>query len=180
MTRGNDLAGLVLVRSEQSERAVEAGHNVPERGFEILRPRGLQAEQRCHHFGVGLTDQRNARGLNFRTQLGKVLDDAVMDHRELAVVTEVRVGVLVGRAAVRGPPRVTDSRVRGSNRAIREQLFKARELARALADRDTSGVVDYRNPGRVVPPVLQPSQSINEHADRIIRANISDDSAHAD
>jgi len=47
--------------------------------------------------GVGLGSELVARRLELGLELGEVLDDAVVDHEDLAVAVSVRVGVDVGR-----------------------------------------------------------------------------------
>jgi hypothetical protein len=54
--------------------------------------------------GVGVAGELDAGRLELAAQAGEILDDAVVDDGDPAVGGEVRVGVAVGRAAVRGPP----------------------------------------------------------------------------
>ena len=64
---------------------------------------------------------------------GVVLDDAVVDDGDLAVAAEVRVGVGVGGAAVRGPARVADALDAG-RRLLLEQLGQFGDAAGTLAE----------------------------------------------
>ena len=105
----DDDAGLVLVHREQRERAVEARRRCAERLAQVAGVPVLVAEQHGGDLGVGLALEREALGEQLVLQLGEVLDDAVVDEGELAVVAEVRVRVAVGRAAVRRPAGVADA-----------------------------------------------------------------------
>ena len=67
------------------------------------------AQEHGRDLGVGLGRERSALGQQVQLELGEVLDDAVVDEGELAAVGQVRVRVLVGGAAVRGPAGVADA-----------------------------------------------------------------------
>ena len=91
------------------------------------------------------------------TQLGlegrEVLDDAVVDHRELA--GDVRVGVDVGRAAVGRPAGVADRRGRLGQRVQVELLDQVGQLAGLLGGREPAVRADQRDARGVVAAVLQ-------------------------
>ena len=55
------------------------------------------------HLGVGVTGELHARGFQFSAHDGVVLDDAVVDDRDLPGGVTVRVSVAVGRPAVGRP-----------------------------------------------------------------------------
>ncbi len=55
------------------------------------------------HLGVGVAGELHARGFQFGAHDGVVLDDAVVDDRDLLGGVAVRVGVAVGRPAVGRP-----------------------------------------------------------------------------
>ena len=69
--------------------------------------------------GVGLGREDMALRRQFVAQLAEILDDAVMNHRD--AVAGVRMGVVLGGAAMRRPARVADADVR--RRAARRELF---------------------------------------------------------
>src|SRR6185312_6056563 len=58
--------------------------------------------------GVGVAGELHPGGLELSTQRGEVLDDAVVDHRDLSGGVPVRVGVAVGGPAGVPEPRRTD------------------------------------------------------------------------
>ena len=60
-----------------------------------------------NHLGVGFGRELGAFGFQLAPQLGKILDDAVMYDRKL--FRRVRMGVVLGRPAVRRPAGVTDA-----------------------------------------------------------------------
>ena len=85
--------------------------------------------------GVGLGDERVAFALQLLLQLEIVLDDAVVDDDDAAGAVAVRVGVLLGRPAVRGPARVADA-VLAFERIGRDDLLEPRQLAGAAPQLD--------------------------------------------
>ena len=92
---------------------------------------------------------------------------------------EVRVRVLVGRAAVRRPAGVADAGAAVGDRLGVELVDEDLELARALArGRSRRGGRSPR-PGGVVPAVLEPPQTTEEHVEAVA-ADVSDDSTHGD
>ena len=106
---------------------------VAERRHEVPAVRAvLVPEQHRRHLGVGLAAERVAHREELGLQLCEVLDDAVVDDGELVVVGQVRVGVAVGRPAVRRPARVADAG-RAVGRGAVSGRRARRELARALA-----------------------------------------------
>ena len=88
-----------------------------------------------------------------------VLDDAVVDDDDVAGAVAVRVGVLFGGTAVRGPARVADAvfavgglggcNLRGSATCLR------RAALRALA------IAGHGEAGRIISAIFQPAQPIN-------------------
>ena len=56
---------------------------------------------------------RSRRSSQLLLERAEVFDDAVVDERDDAVAAEVRMGVVVGRRAVRGPAGVADADVAG-------------------------------------------------------------------
>ena len=61
------------------------------------------------HLGVGLTRHRDAE---FIAQFRVILDDAVVDHRDLLITADMWMGIAIGRAPVGGPSSVADARRR--------------------------------------------------------------------
>ena len=109
-------------------------------------------------------------------QVEVVLDDAVVHDDDLAGAVLVRMGVLFGRPAVRGPARVADA-VDAFERLRVDRLLEVDELARASAALDLP-VADDGDARRVVTAIFKPPQSVDEDGHDFLRAEISDDSAH--
>ena len=101
----DDDVGHVGVHGDEGERALEPAQTRRMRlGQARARRLGHDlAEQVGDDLGVGVGGHLDAAGLELVAQLGEVLDDPVVDHRDLAGRGPVRVGVAVGRAAVGGP-----------------------------------------------------------------------------
>ena len=115
--------------------------------------------------------------LELPLQIEVVLDDAVVHDDDLPGAVAVRVGVLLGRPAVRRPARVADAvvaveRVRG------QHFLEPRELPRAAPQLDRA-VADDGHARRVVAAILEPPQPVDEDGDDLLAADVSDDSAHS-
>ena len=124
-------------------------------------------EQGSRYFRVGLGLEGDALALEFQLELGEVLDDAVVDQGQLAAVGQVRVRVLVRRAAVRGPARVADSREGFRQRAGVQLRDEVAQFARLLPGRN-GAVGNHRNARGVVAPVLQAPQSFKDNVQGIV------------
>src|SRR5262249_30870533 len=105
------------------------------------------------------------------------LDDPVEDDCEPLLVTAgQRMGVLLRDPAVSGPARVPESGT--CDRAIR-----ARRRLEALEIADRADVVETilleeRDPGRVIAPVLEALEPVEQERFRCSRPYVSDDPAH--
>jgi len=85
-----------------------------------------------------------------------------VDHRDTAGRVEMRVGVLIGRLAVRGPACVgdADAALYGVGRHFaRDALI---DLAELLPNAE-SAVIEHRDPRTVIATVLQAAQSLEQH-----------------
>ncbi len=127
--------------------------------------------------GVGLGRQGVAAGLEAVAQLAEVLDDPVVDDRDLARAVLVGMGVEVVGPAVRRPAgvRQADRRVR---RPVGDGRLEVDQLAGALVDEEVARVIDQGDPGRVVAAVLEPFQALDEDGARVARSRVADDAAH--
>ena len=140
-------AGQVFVHGDEGERAFEAPRDRTERREHVAEFAVLAAKQQRRDLAVGLALERVSLAGEFVAQLSKVFDDAVVDQRELAVVTKVRVRVLVGGAAMGRPPRVPDAGVAGRQRVRCQVVAQHLELACALAHFEGAVVGNDRDPG---------------------------------
>jgi hypothetical protein len=103
-----------------------------------------------------------------------VLDDPVVDNRHGPGL--VGVGINVGGTSVGRPPRMPHAA--GSRYGLPgDQVQQARELPLALAYVDPSAVQDG-DTRRVVPAVLQFSQSGQQDLHALVRTGVTDDAAH--
>ena len=174
----DDDAGTVLVHDEQGEGAVEARDHALHGEGQVAGLLEDLADHEGRDLGVGLARELGPGIQELLLQLGEVLDDAVVDERELAVVAEVRVRVAVGGAAVGRPAGVADAGVAVGQRLLAEVLRQDAELAGALARAHLAVVGEHGDAGRVVAPVFEPLQAAEEHVDRAVRADVTHDSTH--
>ena len=125
--------------------------------------------------GVGVALEHVALGAELRLQLAEVLDDAVVDDRDLAV--HVRMGVALGGTPVRRPARMADAGV-PPQRLLQQTPFEVAQLALGAAALEVA-VLDGGDAGRVIAAILEPTQGVDEiRGDRLLPDN-SDDAAHA-
>ena len=139
----------------------------------------LAPQQHRRHLGVGLAAKLVTLFAQLVLDRGEVLDDAVVDQRELVVVCKVRVGVGIRGATVGSPARVPDARRARGERMLGEVIAQDTELARPLAHTQVAVAVDDGNARRVVAAVLQARQSSNEDGLTLTRPDIPDDSTHS-
>ena len=151
------------------------------------------AERRPDRLGevavVGLLDEvRDRLRVRFRregvaarfeaaAQLPEVLDDPVVDDRDVAGAVAVRMGVQVVGAPVGRPARVGEADG-GVRCAVGDRGLEIDELARPLLDEEVPGVVDEGDPGRVVATVFEPLEPFDEDGARLPRTGVADDAAH--
>ena len=178
--RGAAAGGHQRVRAIGGEEAEgEAPAQAPER-FPHRPGQAPAGEERFDEVGddlrVGLGDEPVSLPLQSGLQFQVVFDDAVVNDRDPARAVPVRVGVFLGRPAVGGPAGVSDA-VFPVERVRLEGAHQVGQLPGGAAHRDLPAS-DHRQPGRVVPPVLQFTQPPEEDADNGFRPDISDDSAH--
>ena len=96
--------------------------------------------------------------LQLLLEIQVVLDDAVVDDDDLAGAVAVRMGVLFGRPAVRGPARVADAVVAGERdrAAMTSSRFDSLPALRRKLD---VAVVHDRHAGRVVAAIFELPQA---------------------
>ncbi len=183
--RGDEGVRLVGVRRDQGERAVQPSADDAHRLGEPARPRRERVvrggEEVRGHLGVGLGGELDAGVLELRAQGGEVLDDPVVDHGDAAVAGHVRVGVAVGRSAVRRPAGVPDAERALRKRPVGQHLLQVGQLAGLLGGAQRRRVAvpgPDGDAGRVVPAVLQPPKSVEDDGQGVLRAHVPHDAAH--
>ena len=78
-------------------------------GVDAVRAFRIFLDEMRDDFGVGFGDEFVSFALQLFFQLQIILDDAVVDHHDLAGAIAVRVRIFFGGAAVRGPAGVADA-----------------------------------------------------------------------
>ena len=111
---------------------------------------------------------------SLRAQFAVVLDDAVVDHGDAA--GGVRVGVGLAGLSVRRPAGVPDARG-AAHGVLGDQALQLGELALGPAQLDQA-VGEGRQARRIVAPVFEAPQPVEDVRRRLIRARDTDDSAH--
>ena len=104
-----------------------------------------------------------------------VLDDAVVHHRDVAY--PVGMGVGLGRPPVGGPAGVADAHLTLQG-VLQQQVFQLLQFSQAAAD-GQAVIADHRHPRRVIAPVLQPFQPVQDDGHGLLGPQISDDAAHS-
>lgn len=83
-------------------------------------------DQMRDHFGVGFRGENPALGHEFVAQFAEILDDSVVNDREPR--RGMRVGVVFGRLAMRGPARMADAAM-ARKRSLAQLGIEVLELA---------------------------------------------------
>ena len=179
-TGGPERAATILFGSEprnhgQREDAAQfldgRAHGLFQVALEIL------LDQVGDDFGIGLGLEDVAFGFELMLERKVVLDDAVMHHHHVALAIAVRVRVLLGGPAVRGPARVADAE-RAIHRVHPDGLFQVAQLAFGAAHGQLAVVAINRQPGRIVSAILQPPQAFQNDRNGVLRADVAHNSAH--
>ena len=141
--------------------------------------RAASAASRCATTSVSVSEEScDARRRQLVAQLGEVLDDPVVDDGDAPILAQVRMGVAVGRTAVRGPSGVADAGRGVGQRVAAEQGLEVGELAGLLAHLELA-VADDGDAGGVVSAVLQTAQAGDDDLQCLLLTDVPDDSAHA-
>ena len=121
-----------------------------------------------------LTSVVGTYGGQLGAQLVRVLDDPVVHHRDRP--GHVRVSVDVARLTMRRPPGVANSRATLEPR--RQVAAKVSDPALGLVNAQVTGARHNREPGRVVPAVLQPGQPLQQDGHTVPAPHMRNDPAH--
>ena len=137
----------------------------------------LLLDQVRDDLGVGLGDELVPLALQLALQLEVVLDDAVVHDDDAAGAVAVRVGVLLGRPAVRGPAGVPDA-VFAVERVGLDRPPRDWRACPALRRRLMSPFLHDRDARRVVAAVFEPPQAVDQDGNDGLGADVADDAAH--
>ena len=175
-----------LARRDQHVRLVGRDEREPVGALDVAqreRHRLLEvaaielADEMRQHLGVGLGAEGMAALDERLPDRGGVLDDAVVDDRDLAGLVGVRMRVGRGGRAVRGPAGMPDAE--GTARQIAVELLLERgQLAGGLVDLEAVAV-DDRDAGGVVAAVLEAPEPVDEQVRRWAGTDVSDNAAHS-
>ena len=127
------------------------------------------------HFAIGIAFERAAIGAQFGAQFLIVLDDSIVHQRHLP--GRMRMRILRGRRAVRGPARMRDAGVTGGG-VVRQFDHQIVELALG-APADQFALVERADPGAVIAAVFHPAQAIDQPFCNGFCPDDPDNSAHA-
>ena len=129
------------------------------------------------HFGIGVAGELDAVAFEFGAQDAVVLDDAVVDYCDASGRIGVRVGIPVVRGAVGGPARVPHAG-RAGDGAAGELLVEVLDSPGFLGDLQRAVAADDRDARRVVPPVFQPAQPLDDDVKCLPGTDVTHDAAH--
>ena len=148
----------------------DGGHRI-DRGLASLQ---FGLDEVDDGFGIGLGFELVPLGGQLVAQLAEILDDAVVNGRDIACLMRVGVG-LVGDA-MGGPAGVANAD--GARQWIAfEQLLKIAQLARSASAAQLT-IRDGRNTGGIIAAIFQPLQCIHKlRRNRGLSEN-SDNSTH--
>jgi len=176
--RGQDQVGLARRDEGQGVAALEPPQRGPERRLQPHPLRHVVGDELRDHLGIGGRGEDAALGLELLADLEIVLDDAVVDHRDGLRRVGVRVGVGHRRGAVSGPAGVADADVR-LHRLPQDLALEIGDLADLPAQLQNA-VQRRGQAGRIVSPILEPFQAVDDHDLREIAPDIADDPTHFD
>ena len=125
----------------------------------------LAGDQVHGDLGVGVAGEFHAGGLQLAAQCREVLDDPVVDDRDLAGGVAMRVGVAVGGPAVGGPAGVAHPGVPAQRCRVGgvQRGFQVGQPPGTAAHRQSAAAVDQGDTGGVIAPVLHSAQCIDHH-----------------
>ena len=127
--------------------------------------------------GIGLRAEHVTGRLELGAQLDEVLDDAVVDDRQLPGAVHVGMGIEIVGATMRGPAGMAQSG-RGRGCITFERLAQHRELAGPLLDEEIAGPGDEGDTSRVVAAILQAGEPLQQQRCCFVMADVADDAAH--
>ena len=168
-----------IILARKDDREGEGPAHPAERGLDRVLRRQLFITQVIGDelrgdFRVRLRSEGKALRFQFLAQLGEILDDAVMDERDL--LGRVRVGVGVRRRAMRRPARMADAGRAGEGKGG-ELLVEGRKAPRR-APAIEPPVADGRNAGGVITAIFKPLQPFDDLGRDVRFPKNADDAAH--
>ncbi len=174
--RGNHGGRVALVDHRQRVGAFQFLDRLLQRAHQAVALRAVVVDQVGDDFGVGLRGEFVTERLQALPLRLVVLDDAVVDQRQL-VVADVRMRIELGDAAVGGPAGVADAEagvqaVGGCSGLHFGDAAGAAHAAHRIAR-------DHGDPGGIVAAVFQALEAVDQQRDHVTVGDGADDSAHA-
>ena len=173
-TRGDDL---VRVRARDYRQRKNAVKLLDRRAHGLFQIAGeVLLYQVRDDLGIGLGFELVAFRLQLPLQRQVILDDAVMHHDDVALTVAVRVRVLLGGPPVRRPTRVPDAE-RAIHRIHADGFFKVAQLA-GCAPYLEAAIAIHGQARRIVPPVFEALQPLQNDGNRFARSDVSYNATH--
>ena len=127
--------------------------------------------------GVGLGLENVAFVLQLLLERQIVFDDAVVHHHDVALAIAVRVRVLFGGTAVRGPARVADAEG-AIHRVHPDGFFQIAQLALGAANGELLVIAVDREARGIISAVFQALQAFQNDRNGAMGTNIADNATH--
>ena len=165
------------MRTEDSYcvRALHKPERRPHRVDKSKRPRAQRlVDEVRDNLRVRVAGQPHALRFELTSQHSVILDDAVVDDGHIP--RNVGMSVDFARAAMRRPPGVSDPGP-ANQRFLAESFLEVRELPGRPGNFDSTPRVNCQA-GRVVAPILEPTQPLDEDTCTVSRADVANDAAH--
>ncbi len=174
LARGDDLVGVDARDHRDAVRPLDLKQRFEHRILEI--PVEALLDEVREHFGVGIGGEHVATPLQHLLEDRRVLDDAVVDDGDAAVLAHVRMRVLLIGRTVRRPARVRDAGRPLDRSRVQEQL-QLGDLARLLHRFDARAIHDG-DARRIIAAIFETLEPLEQEGRRHLGSNVSDDSAH--
>ena len=110
-------------------------------------------------------------------QLHVVFDDAVVNDDDLALAVAVRMGILFGGPAMRGPARVAQA-VDAVDGVLADGLLEIGQLAGGAANLQMAVFADHGDAGGIVASIFEAPKPVQDEGYNLLRADIADYAAH--
>ncbi len=169
---------IVVAGEDEAERegAAQPRQRQLHRFHRLVAARQEIVDQVQHDFGVGLGVEHRALVLELLAQLAEILDDAVVDDGN--ALGRVRMGVVDGRLAVRGPAGVTDAG-RALQRLGLQPPLQILQLALGTAALDMLAF-ERGDAGGIVAAIFKTFERIHQLLCNRLAPENADNPAHAD
>jgi hypothetical protein len=170
----NDLIRSLPVDHRNPEGPLDLGHGFSHCFAEV----SIKAErdEMGQHLGVGLRPEPHAGLFQPFPDRVVVLDDSVMDDKDVFGLVPVRMRILLARLAVSGPAGVRNSAGPGKFHVL-HLFFQFDDFAHRPVKLDPAAKL-HGHAGRIVTAVLQPFEPFKQDRLNLVFAHIADDAAH--